>query len=397
MEYYKIWMRKVDRGPANKNEGEIEEISQLIESWHLADRQRILDTSLSVSELNAFGEREKTPQAPTTPTRCPPPRPPETYRRQSQPVRAHTEEPPRRETRESSRGPSSKLLGFLRRPESKKKQPESSEMNGSTRGGGMEDQEWDGKNDHEKELLEVAAELKWLIDENSRQLTELCHEEARLTGRLPQECIPECKADHPSAPLKVITRSVTYQNPTNSPSEMSITPRSAVSSNFPGGSQNGISPSSESWSLRRLPPVATDCYDGSVASKTPSLSELISSLTHNQKDFHTGPDPQLYQHIKVNQWCEVVRHSKLRSIEAGGCDPQETVNRKRGTQPSSGSPQLRRGAAMIPESNRQRSEPPRIGKIFINGNLQLPRIEFLEHLALGSSLVVQVEVTPFET
>lgn len=154
------------------------EISQLIESWHLADRQRILDNSLSMSELNAFGEREKTPRAPTTPTRCPPPRPPETYRRQSQPVRAHTEEPPRRETRESSRGPSSKLLGFLRRPESKKKQPESSEMNGSTRGGGMEDQAWDGKNDHEKELLEVAAELKWLIDENSRQLTELCYEEA---------------------------------------------------------------------------------------------------------------------------------------------------------------------------------------------------------------------------
>lgn len=112
-----------------------------------------------------------------------------------------------------------------------------------------------------------------------------------------------------------------------------------------------------------IQPVATDCYDGSVVSKTPSLSELISSLTHNQKDFHMGPDPQLHQHIKVDQWCEVVRDSKLRSIEAGRCDPQETVNRKMGTLSNSGSPQSRRGAAMIPEPNRQRSEPPRIGKV----------------------------------
>nr|CDS27826.2 hypothetical protein HmN_000178400 [Hymenolepis microstoma] len=47
----------------------------------------------------------------------------------SQSVRARTEEPLRHETRESSSGPSSKLLGFLRRPELKKKQLERIEMN----------------------------------------------------------------------------------------------------------------------------------------------------------------------------------------------------------------------------------------------------------------------------
>ncbi|VDN99748.1 unnamed protein product [Rodentolepis nana] len=132
-----------------------------------------------MSELNGFGGREKTPQAPAISTRCPPPRPPETYRRQSQSVRARTEEPLRREARESSSGPSSKLLGFLRRPESKKKQPERSEMTDSA--GGVEggnDARNNGRDEHVKELLEVAVELKWLIAENSRQLAELCHEEA---------------------------------------------------------------------------------------------------------------------------------------------------------------------------------------------------------------------------
>ncbi|KAM3175370.1 hypothetical protein ACTXT7_008670 [Hymenolepis weldensis] len=37
------------------------------------------------------------------------------------------------------------------------------------------------------------------------------------------------------------------------------------------------------------------------------------------------------------------------------------------------------------------------GWIFINGNLQLLRIEFFEHPALGSSLVFQAEVILFET
>nr|CDS30219.1 hypothetical protein HmN_000039560 [Hymenolepis microstoma] len=342
---------------------EAKQISQLIESWQLADRQRILDTSFSMSELNGFGEREKTPQAPAVSTRCPPPRPPETYRRQSQPVRARTEEPLRRETRESSSGPSSKLLGFLRRPESKKKQLERSEMNDTSGGAEVRNDAMNGKHEHVKELLEVAAELKWLIAENIRQLAELCHEEARLTGRLPQDCIPECKAGHLPAPLTTITKSLTYQNPIDSPFETSVTPRPTITSNFPTVSQNGISFSSESWSLRRLPPAATDRCGESVGSTTLSLSSSTFSSINNQKDSHSASGPQTHQHLKADQRCEVMRYPALRTIETDKRVYQEVVNQKRDTLLRSGPPQSGRGAAMILEPSRQRSEPPRIGKV----------------------------------
>lgn len=150
----------------------------LIESWQLADRQRILDTSLSLSELNALRKAEAAPQPSPLPQRPPPPlRPPETYRRKLQGTRAHTEEPPRREVRESSKGPSSRFLGFLRRPELKKKQLET-QMNEEENGGWNDNRRAKNEKEEQKELLEAAAELKWLIVENSRRLTELCLEEA---------------------------------------------------------------------------------------------------------------------------------------------------------------------------------------------------------------------------
>ncbi|KAM7540430.1 hypothetical protein Aperf_G00000021549 [Anoplocephala perfoliata] len=331
---------------------EAKQISMLIESWQLTDRQRILDTSLSMSELNALGGIEATPQSSPLPQRPPPPpRPPETYRSKPQEARAHTEEPQKREVRESSRGPSSRFLGFLRRPESKKKQLET-QINGRENGG------WDGdgrpKNEKEeqKELLEVAAELKWLIFENSRHLKELCLEEARLTGRLPQDCIPECKAGHSPGPLTVITRSVTCQNPSNSPYETSVTPRSAVSVNGladpPKSTQKDVPPTVESWWLKRLPPCATERF-GSVENTILSSSASTSGATRQQRISQMSPGPQPHQCLKK---CEIVRHPVLRSTSS--------VDRKKEVLPNYRIVQPVRGAVESSDPYRQRSEPPLI-------------------------------------
>ena len=158
------------------------EISEMIESWQLTDRQRLLDTSLSMSELNALGglknsQKPSPPPPPPPPPPAPPPRPPETYRQQLLQPRAHTEEP-RYETRKTSRGTSARFLGFLRRPEAKTRQQQKDED--LRRLGEPDYQEARAsveKEDKERELLEVAAELKWLIAESTRQLADLCHEE----------------------------------------------------------------------------------------------------------------------------------------------------------------------------------------------------------------------------
>ncbi|KAL5966388.1 hypothetical protein TSMEX_005858 [Taenia solium] len=155
----------------------------MIESWRITDRQRLLDTSLSMSEMNGLGGVDNTrklslpPSSP--PSLPPPPRPPETYKRQSH-SRAQTEEP-RCESMESSKGSSVRFLGFWKRPDAKKKpQQQEGRMQGEQRNGEPKSQQVATTAvvaEEERELLEVAAELKWLISESSRQLTDLCREE----------------------------------------------------------------------------------------------------------------------------------------------------------------------------------------------------------------------------
>lgn len=166
----------------------------MIESWQLTDRQRLLDTSLSMSELNALGGVTSTrkfsrssppPKPPPLAQAEPPPRPPETYRQQILQIRAHTEEP-QRVTRKASRGPSARFLGFLRRPDSRiKQQQKDEEIKNESKNGGQDYQKVRvsvEREEEERELLEVAAELKWLIAENTRQLADLCQEERVCLG-----------------------------------------------------------------------------------------------------------------------------------------------------------------------------------------------------------------------
>ncbi|VDD82081.1 unnamed protein product [Mesocestoides corti] len=141
---------------------EAKRISSLIESWQLGDRQRLLDTSLSLSKLNALGGAVGN-------QRAPPPRPPETYRQQLQPQNKSNStqsDQPKRDFREASKTPkldSSKFTAFWRRQEVRKHE------GGARRRGSREDEK--------HELIETAAELKWLIAENSRLLADLCNEE----------------------------------------------------------------------------------------------------------------------------------------------------------------------------------------------------------------------------
>lgn len=156
----------------------------MIESWRITDRQRLLDTSLSMSEMNALSGVNNTrklslPPSPP-PLLPPPPRPPETYRRQPL-SRAQTEEP-KCETMETSKGPSVRFLGFWKRPDAKKKLQQQGEgrVQEELRNEEPKSQQVAttvATAEEERELLEVAAELKWLISESSRRLTDLCREE----------------------------------------------------------------------------------------------------------------------------------------------------------------------------------------------------------------------------
>uniref|UniRef100_A0A5K3F2Y7 PDZ domain-containing protein n=3 Tax=Mesocestoides corti TaxID=53468 RepID=A0A5K3F2Y7_MESCO len=256
---------------------EAKRISSLIESWQLGDRQRLLDTSLSLSKLNALGGAVGN-------QRAPPPRPPETYRQQLQPQNKSNStqsDQPKRDFREASKTPkldSSKFTAFWRRQEVRKHE------GGARRRGSREDEK--------HELIETAAELKWLIAENSRLLADLCNEEKKLTGRLPSDCIPECGAGHMTEPLTVITRSITCQSPVNF-SEATSIPLSVTSkTRTPPSTSDPTSSVHEHWSLKQVPLVATDHF-GSSENNTVCSSERttatqalfdshLSSTSHQQ-------------------------------------------------------------------------------------------------------------------
>ncbi|VDO01434.1 unnamed protein product [Rodentolepis nana] len=115
--------------------------------------------------------------------------------------------------------------------------------------------------------------------------------------------------------------------------------------------------------LRILQPAATDRRGESGGSTTLSLSSSVFNSIHNQRDSHTPSGSQIHQHLKADQRWEVIRHPELRAIETGKRSHQEVVNQKRDTLPRFGPPQLGIGSAVIFEPSRQRSEPPRIGKV----------------------------------
>ncbi|VDM33122.1 unnamed protein product [Hydatigera taeniaeformis] len=357
---------------------EAKQISEMIESWRLTDRQRLLDTALSLSELSAFSGIENTrkyslpPPPPPPPPLPPPPRPPETYRLHSQ-SRAQTEEP-RRETIESSKGSSVRFLGFWKRLEAKKKPQQQGE-------GRVQEELGNGESklqqvattaaalEEERELLEVAAELKWLISEGSRQLTELCREEQRLTGRLPVECIPECKAGHSAGPLTVITRSITCHSPISFPTDSSITPRSAISAAaVPRKFSDTTVSVKESWSLKRLPPTATNRFD-SARSTTISSTMSTSSMSKHREQ-HDGPHRQIHPHTN-DQKSKVGSYVHLPLQISDGRGVYETGNWPSEMQTDSRQVQSRRGAIVLPEACRQSSEPPTVAKAGDNNFLLL--------------------------
>nr|CDS15218.1 hypothetical protein EgrG_000761200 [Echinococcus granulosus] len=343
---------------------EAKKISEMIDSWRLTDRQRLLDTSLSMSELNALGGVSNTRKLSAPPPLplplLPPPRPPETYRRQLH-SRAQTEEP-RRETIVSSKGSSVRFLGFWKRPEAKKKQQQQQgegRVQEELRSGGPRPQRvatTAAAAGEERELLEVAAELKWLILESSRQLTDLCREEERLTGRLPVECIPECKAGHSAGPLTVITRSITCHSPGSFPTDSSITPRSAVSATAVPREFSATTVSmNESWSLKRLPPTAIERFDST--GRTTISSTLSTSSTSRQREQHGGPHCQIPSHL-IDQKSKVVSrvHPPLRVSASRGV--YEMGNWLSESQTNYRQVQSRRGTIVLSEACRQSSEPP---------------------------------------
>ncbi|EUB59604.1 Eukaryotic translation initiation factor 4H [Echinococcus granulosus] len=340
----------------------------MIDSWRLTDRQRLLDTSLSMSELNALGGVSNTRKLSAPPPLplplLPPPRPPETYRRQLH-SRAQTEEP-RRETIVSSKGSSVRFLGFWKRPEAKKKQQQQQgegRVQEELRSGGPRPQRvatTAAAAGEERELLEVAAELKWLILESSRQLTDLCREEERLTGRLPVECIPECKAGHSAGPLTVITRSITCHSPGSFPTDSSITPRSAVSATAVPREFSATTVSmNESWSLKRLPPTAIERFDST--GRTTISSTLSTSSTSRQREQHGGPHCQIPSHL-IDQKSKVVSrvHPPLRVSASRGV--YEMGNWLSESQTNYRQVQSRRGTIVLSEACRQSSEPPIVFK-----------------------------------
>ncbi|KAL5111769.1 hypothetical protein TcWFU_003448 [Taenia crassiceps] len=358
---------------------EAKQMSEMIDSWRIIDRQRLLDTSLSMSEMNALGgvvntRRLSLPPSPP-PSLPPPPRPPETYRQQLH-TRAQTEEP-RCETMESSKGSSVRFLGFWKRPEAKKKP----QLQGEGR---VEEELKDGEPksqqlaapvtiaEEERELLEVAAELKWLISESSRRLTDLCREEERLTGRLPTECIPECKAGHSAAPLTVITRSITCHSPANFPTNSSITPRSAISAAVGSRKFSDTTASmNESWSLRRVPPTATYRFDSTGGTSIPST--MSTSSTSGHRGQLSVPHHQISSHL-IDQKSMVVSrvHPPLRVSASRGV--YEMGNWLSESQTNYLQVQSRRGPTVLPEACRQSSEPPMVPKTadYSNGTYYNP-------------------------
>ncbi|VDK36817.1 unnamed protein product [Taenia asiatica] len=338
----------------------------MIESWRITDRQRLLDTSLSMSEMIGLGSVDNTrklslpPSSP--PSLPPPPRPPETYKRQSH-SRAQTEEP-RCESMESSKGSSVRFLGFWKRPDAKKKsQQGEGRMQGEQRNGEPKSQQVATTavvSEEERELLEVAAELKWLISESSRQLTDLCREEERLTGRLPAECIPECKAGHSAGLMAMITRSITCHSSVNFPTNSSMTPRSAISAAVAPCKFSGTTSSvNESWSLKRIPPTATNRFD-STGSTTISSTMSISS-TSGHREQHSGPLHQVYSHL-IGQKSEIVNRVHPPSRVSASRGVYEMGNWLSESQTNYRQVQSRQGPIVLPEACRQSSEPPMVPK-----------------------------------
>ncbi|KAL5966389.1 hypothetical protein TSMEX_005859, partial [Taenia solium] len=182
----------------------------------------------------------------------------------------------------------------------------------------------------------------------------------RLTGRLPAECIPECKAGHSAGLLTVITRSVTCHSPVNFPTNSSMTPRSAISAAVAPCKFSGTTSSvNESWSLKRIPPTATNRFDSTGSTTISSTMSTSSTLGHREQ--RSGPLHLMYSHL-IDQKSEVVNRVYPPSRVSASRNVYDMGNWLSESQTNYRQMQSRQGTIVLPEACRQSSEPPMVPK-----------------------------------